>query len=153
MSKKVFYEMWRLTNVPSQAMTTVYLLKQMIRLWSASSSWNTFERFLLKTHWGPAHAAGSPPRCQHLGQSRLQSNAEAAGQESAALLSQRSAPHRWQKSRHSSLSLIPAAAAAAPVWQNRSLLTTAAQGLLAQQHLPAGGVAQAGAQTCKLLYF
>jgi len=48
-------------------MTTVYPLKQMIRLWSASSSWNTSERFLFKPRRGPAHAAGSPPRCWHSG--------------------------------------------------------------------------------------
>lgn len=51
-------------------MTTVYLLKQMIRLWPARSSWNTLERFLLKTHWGSAHTAGSPPCSQSLGQSQ-----------------------------------------------------------------------------------
>lgn len=79
--------MWRLTNVPSQAMTTVYLLKQMIRLRSARSSRNTLERLLLKTHQGSAHTAGSPPCSQCLGQSQLQRNTATAGTELAMLLS------------------------------------------------------------------
>lgn len=104
--------MWRLTNVPSQAMTTVYLSKQMIRLRSASSSWNTFERFLLKTHRGPAHAASGPPRCRHLGRSRVRRKAAAAGWGPAALLPQRSAPRRGQEPRSPSRPPIPAVAAA-----------------------------------------
>lgn len=111
--------MWRLTNVPSQAMTTVYLLKQMIRPCSASSSWNTFQRFLLKTHRGPAQAAGSPPPSLPTPrESQPQSQAEAAAPEPAMPLSQHSAPRRWLKSRSLSLPRIfraPSCAWWAPV--------------------------------------
>lgn len=63
--------------------------------WSGSgllaAAGTRWKRFLLQTHRGSAHRAGSPPCSQGLGQSQLQRNAATAGKELALLLS-------WPKS-------------------------------------------------------